>query len=108
MKKRLEELTIAKTEKREPDAAAESIKAEIIRIDGEIRKLMDKIADADATLFRYIQDRVNELHERKSALELECQSKARKHKEIDTAPLADPMSRWDTLSTEESIPWPLR
>lgn len=101
MKKRLEELTIAKTEKREPDAAAESIKAEIIRIDGEIRKLMDKIADADATLFRYIQDRVNELHERKSALELECQSKARKHKEIDTAPLADPMSRWDTLSTEE-------
>lgn len=101
MKKRLEELTIAKTEKREPDAAAESIKTEIIHIDGEIRKLMDKIADADGVLFQYINDRINELHNKKSALELEFQSKARKHKEIDTAPLADPMSRWDTLSTEE-------
>lgn len=101
MKKRLEELTIAKTKKREPDTAAESIKAEIIRIDGEIRKLMDRVADADSVLFQYINNRINELHNKKSALELEFQSKARKQKEIDTAPLVDPMSRWDTLSTEE-------
>jgi len=101
-KKRLEELTIAKMKKREPDTAAESIKAEIIRIDGEIRKLMDKIADADGVLFQYINDRINELHNKKSALELEFQSKARKQKEIETAPLVDPLSRWDTLSIEET------
>jgi site-specific DNA recombinase len=101
MKKRLEELTIAKTEKREPDTAAESIKAEIIRIDEEIRGLMEKVAKSDDTLWKYIQERIGELHERKSTLELEYQSKIRKHKEIDTAPLTDPMSRWDTLSTEE-------
>ncbi len=101
MKKHLEKLTIAKTVKHEPDTETESIKAKIIRIDGEIRNLMDKALLADGEFFRLINSRVNELHARKSELELELQSKARKHKEIDTAPLADPMSRWDALSIEE-------
>jgi len=41
------------------------------------------------------------LHSKKSDLEEKLRAKARKHKEIDTAPLADPMARWDSLTVEE-------
>ena len=62
---------------------------------------MDKLADADNVLFEYIQQCVNTLHDKKSELETKLQTKARKHKEIDAAPLIDPMSRWDSLTVEE-------
>ena len=101
MKERIENLVIAKSERRKPDLETENFKAEIIRVDEEIRKLMDKLADADNVLFEYIQQRVNTLHVKKSELETKLQAKDRKHKEIDTAPLADPMSRWDSLTIEE-------
>lgn len=101
MKERIDNLVIAKSESQKPDSESENIKTEIIRIESEIRKLMDKLADADNVLFEYIQQRVNTLHEKKSELETRLQAKARKHKEIDAAPLADPMSRWDSLTIEE-------
>ena len=40
MKERLQNLVIAKTENRNPDTEPENIKAQIIRIDNEICKLM--------------------------------------------------------------------
>lgn len=101
MKKRLDALVISKTEQHKPDTELESIKAEIIRSDDEIRKLMDKLADADNVLFGYIQDRINTLHAQKSELEGKQRSMVRKHKKIDTAPLTDPMDRWDTLNVDE-------
>ena len=101
MKERLESLVIAKAEQQRPDTETESIRAEIIRADDEIRKLMDKLADANDVLFGYIQDRVKLLHSKKSDLEEKLRSKIRKHKELDTAPLADPMARWDSLTVEE-------
>lgn len=60
MKERIENLVIAKAERQKPDAESENIKTEIIRLEDEIRKLMDKLADADNVLFDYIQQRVNE------------------------------------------------
>ena len=101
MKERLESLIIAKAEHKKPDTESENIKAEIIQIDDEIRKLMDKLADADTVLFGYIQERIQTLHTKKSDLEDKLRTKARKHKDIDTAPLTDPMSRWDSLTIEE-------
>ncbi len=101
MKERLEQFTIAKAKKQETDAEFENIKAEIIQIDDEIRKIMDKLADADEVLFGYIQDRIKMLHTKKSELDEQLRAKARKHKEIDTTPLADPLARWDSLTVEE-------
>ena len=101
MKERIENLVIAKTRRAKPDTETESIKAEVIRLDDEIRELMDKLAKADDVLFAYIQDRVKALHAKKSDLDEKLRTKARKHKEIDTAPLLDPMSRWDSLSNDE-------
>ena len=101
MKERLENIKIAKIAKSKPDTESETIKTDIIRADGEIRELMDKLAKADDVLFGYIQGRIKEIHSKKSDLEAKLRAKARKHKEIDTAPLDDPLSRWDSLSTEE-------
>lgn len=62
---------------------------------------MDKLAEADNVLFEYIQQRIKTLHEKKSELDEKLRSQARKHKEIDTKPLSDPMSRWDELSIDQ-------
>ena len=101
MRDRLETLNIARKQKNEPDAETESVQNEILRIDGDIRKLMDKMADADDVVFNYIQQRIKELHTKKSELERKLQTKARKHKVIDTKPLENPMSRWDELTMQE-------
>ena len=101
MRDRIEQLVIAKHEADIPDADSEAIRTEIIKIDEEIGKLMGKLADADTVLFDYIQQRVSKLHEDKSALERKLQMKVRKRKAIDTKPLEEPMSRWDSLTVQE-------
>jgi len=101
MKERLETLNIAKKENSKPDTETENTKAEILRINEEIRKLMDKLADADSVLFDYINERVSALHGRKTSLEEKLQAKDRKHKKIDIKPLEEPMNRWQELSVDE-------
>ena len=101
MKKRLETLTIMKNEQERPDNETEKLKADIARMDGEIHKLMDKLADADEVLFDYIQKRVKELHARKSETEDKLNTRERKKKAIDTSPLAEPLAHWDELTVDE-------
>ena len=101
MRERLNALEIIKYEHEKPDADAETLKADIIRLNGEIQTLLDKLIDADTVLFDYIQKRVNSLHNQKADLEEKLQTRVRKRKKIDTAPLKDPMSRWNSLSVEE-------
>ncbi len=101
MQKRIEQLKIAKRSADAHDADSEALRAEIIKIDEEIRKLMKKLGDADTVLFEYIQNTVNELHEQKAALERKMQAKARKRRTVDTAPLEKPMKHWDKLSIPE-------
>lgn len=94
-------MKLQKKEVTKPDDKEESIKADIIRLDEEIHKLMDKLADADAVLFNYINERVKELHNQKGLLEESLRVKARKHKKIDAAPLTEPLKNWDNLSVKE-------
>ncbi|MBR1444944.1 MAG: recombinase family protein [Firmicutes bacterium] len=101
MKERLEQLVIEKKENEKPDSKTESIKAEIIKADEEIKKLMEKLANADDVLFEYINNRVKELHTKKSELETALQSKVRKIKRVYTSPLEEPLSHWDELSMKE-------
>lgn len=101
MSKRLDELEIARKQKEAPDLETESIKTDILKLDTEIRSLMDRMAEADDVVFSYIQQRIKELHSKKSELERKLQTKARKHKAIDTKPLVEPLAVWDTLSVQE-------
>ncbi len=101
MRERIAKLVIDKKTADIPDSETESIRAEILRYDDEIHKLMDKLADADSVLFNYIQQRVSVLHEEKSKLETKLQVKSRKKKSVDTKPLEEPMSHWDDLTVQE-------
>ena len=101
MCERIKSLEIARKQKETPDKEAESIKADILRLDDEIRSLMDKMAGADDVVFGYIQQRIKELHSKKSELERKMQVKARKRKAIDTKPLEEPLKNWDSLIVQE-------
>ncbi|WP_175545518.1 hypothetical protein [Ruminococcus sp. YE71] len=101
MRDRIDQLVIAMRSADVPDADTEALRAEIIKIDEEIRKLMKKLGDADTVLFEYIQNTVNELHEQKAALERKIRAKARKRRTVDTAPLEKPMKHCDKLSIPE-------
>lgn len=101
MCKKIKSLEVAKREDEAPDAETETLKAEILKLDDDIQKLMDKLPDADEVLFAYIQKRVKEFHKTKSKLEGKLQLKARKQKAIDSKPLADPLKDWDKLTIEE-------
>ena len=98
---RVNELEIARKQKEYPDMETESVKTDILKLDTEIRSLMDRMAEADDVVFAYIQQRIKELHAKKSELERKLQTKARKHKTIDTKPLVEPLAVWDTLSVQE-------
>ncbi len=101
MQKRMKQLEIAKKKRKKPNTEIEKARAEIIRIDEEISKLMDKLADADKTLFEYIQERITVLHSRKTDCQQTLLANERKYNEVDTAPLSQPLARWEELSMQE-------
>lgn len=98
---RMEQIEIAHKQKEAPDMEIESVKADILKLDTEIRSLMDRMAEADDVVFAYIQQRIKELHSHKSELERKLQTKARKRKAIHTKPLVEPLAMWDTLTVQE-------
>ena len=101
MCERLQQIEIAHKQKEAPDMEVESIKGDILKLDTEIRSLMDRMAEADDVVFAYIQQRIKELHSRKSELERKLQTKSRKRKAINTKPLTEPLAMWDTLTVQE-------
>ena len=66
---KIKSLEVARHEEDTPDAETESLKAEVLKYDDDIHKLMDKLPDADEVLFAYIQKRIKEFHKAKSKLE---------------------------------------
>lgn len=101
MVEHISEFKITKAKSSKGSAEAEKIKAEILRIETETRKLIDKLPDADNVLFEYIQGRITELHTAKQEYENKLLNVERKVKHIDTKPLIDPLNRWDELTKNE-------
>lgn len=101
MVENISEFKITKSKANNKSAEAEKIKAEILRIETETRKLIDKLPDADNVLFEYIQGRITELHTAKQEYENKLLNVERKAKQIDTKPLIDPLNRWDELTRNE-------
>lgn len=101
MVEHISEFKITKSKTSNKSAEAEKIKAEILRIETETRKLIDKLPDADNVLFEYIQGRITELHTAKQEYENKLLNVERKVKHVDTKPLIDPLNRWNELTREE-------
>lgn len=100
MKKHIEEFEVKGNTPESRSAEAEKLHSDILRIDTEVAKLMDKLADADTVLFDYIQERVKKLHSEKTQLEQKLFNVERKVKKIDTDPIIEPFKQWDSLSIE--------
>lgn len=101
MQEHITEFEILRSKEKPLSAEEERIKSELVRIETETAKLMDKLADADEVLFAYIQERVNALHTKKNEYEQQLMKTERRVKNIDTKPIKKPLSRWDELSITE-------
>lgn len=101
MKEHIEEFEIARKIEKKPSTEADKIRSEILKIESETAKLMEKLADADEVLFGYIQNRIGTLHSTKNELEKKLMLVDRRVKKIDTTPLLGPLNKWETLTVEE-------
>lgn len=101
MKKHIAEFVIKGNTPESRSEEAEKLRSDILRIDTEVAKLMDKLADADSVLFEYIQERIKKLHADKTELEQKLFNVERKVKKVDTDPILEPFKHWNVLSTEE-------
>ena len=101
MKKHIAEFVIKGNTPESRSAEAEKLRSDILRIDTEVAKLMDKLADADPVLFEYIQERIKKLHANKTELEQKLFNVEHKVKKVDTDPILEPFKHWNVLSTEE-------
>ena len=101
MKEHISEFEVAKNSSTNKSSEAEKIKAELLRIEADTKKLIDRLIDADDVLFGYIQEKISELHAKKNEYEKQLLLIERKVKKIDTKPLLEPLNRWDELTMEE-------
>ena len=101
MREHIAEFEVAKNSSTGKSSEAEKIKAELLRIETDTKKLIDRLIDADDVLFGYIQDRISELHAKKNEYEKQLLLIERRVKKINTKPLIEPLNRWDELSMEE-------
>jgi hypothetical protein len=101
MKERICNIEISNKRREKPNKEIENLKLEVIQIDKEIKDLLDKLYKSNEVLFRYIQERIELLHKKKSDVELKLDDKVRKRKSVDIKPLVNPLDCWETLSVSE-------
>ena len=101
MREHIAEFEVAKNSRESRSSEAEKIKAELLRIETDTKKLINRLVDADDVLFGYIQSKISELHAKKNECEKQLLLIERRVKKIDTKPLIEPLNRWNELSMEE-------
>ena len=101
MREHIAEFEVTKNSRESRSSEAEKIKAELLRIETDTKKLIDRLVEADDVLFGYIQNKISELHAKKNEYEKQLLLIERRVKKIDTKPLIEPLNRWDELSMEE-------
>ena len=61
MKEHISEFEVAKNSSANKSSEAERIKAELLRIEADTKKLIDRLIDADDVLFGYIQEKISQV-----------------------------------------------
>ena len=77
-----------------------TLHVELTQTESEISALMDRLATADDTIFRYISGRVKELDGKKQEL-MKRISELKLHKEADYTEISNHLTMWDELSFED-------
>ena len=73
---------------------------ELTQAESEISSLMDRLATADDTMFRYISGRIKELDGKKQEL-MKRISELKLHKEADYAEISNHLTMWKELSFDD-------
>ena len=79
------------------------IKARIEELDTEITSLLEKIASANETVLRYINDRIAALDAEKQALALQLSQQEEDTRRENIGELSGYLEHWDTLQIRDKI-----
>ena len=102
MKEVLAKLEYLAPEKELPDKVmADNYQMEIIEKDKEIEALLDKLATANPTLVQYINKRVKELDDSKSALTEKILKISSKEVDQKIDKITDYIDKWDSISLDD-------
>lgn len=83
-----------------PDTEQTELEIERAGIDTEINSLLEKVRDSDNALFRYINDRINDLDKRKNGIE-ERIKELKQKKDIPVDEIDNHLTMWDELSFDD-------
>ncbi|MEG1878100.1 MAG: recombinase family protein [Pseudoflavonifractor sp.] len=101
MKQKLAQFTaLRKRKKSAANPELTALKLELAQVESEIASLMDKLAGADETLFRYIRARIRELDGKKQAL-MKRVSELKLRKDADYTEIRNHLTMWEQLSFDD-------
>jgi len=73
---------------------------QLTQIETEISTLLERLADADGAMYRYISQRIEELDGKKRALTGDI-SRQRRQRDVDCPEISDPFALWDRLCFDD-------
>lgn len=101
MKKKLAQFAaLRKRKKACANPELTTLNVELAQVESEIASLMEKLAEADETLFRYISERICELDGKKQEL-MKRVSELKLRKEADYTEISNHLTMWEELSFED-------
>lgn len=101
MQKKLSQFSILKKSNQSVcDSEITSLKLEISQLESEIQKLLERVADADIVLLKYINEKVSELDERKNSAE-ERIDILRQRNDFSVSEIKNHLTMWQELSFDD-------
>jgi len=101
MKNKLAEFkSLSGKRRKETDPELTALNVELAKVNAEIDSLMEKLPDANDTMFRYINNRIAELDGRKSELRTRIYELGKK-KPIETGKITDHIENWEKLAFDD-------
>lgn len=76
-------------------------KIRLTQIEEEISSLLEKVVNANPTLMRYINEKIDDLDKERNTLQEEIISLTYQQTENNLGQITDHVAKWDTLSTED-------
>ena len=101
MQKKLSQFSILKKSNQSVcDSEVTSLKLEISQLESEIQKLLERVADADTVLLKYINEKVSELDERKNSAE-ERIDILKQRNDFSVSEIKNHLTMWQELSFDD-------
>lgn len=101
MQEKFKSLVVQKSETQKPDPELLALQSELVTVCNQVNELLEQIPKASDTVMKYINQKVDELDNRKNELESKIERMTRKKQNIDVDVISEPMQYWDSLTNLE-------